>query len=201
MIRPIMALAIASLVFASQSALAKTGVFSDMRAGDAILIATRGVAPVAVTSVRLDPVCEGDEDGPLEYQLRDALAAKAITVDPGAPLVLRFETAPCETDFTRKPNLAQQDAYSATSRAYELDEPARTFQFDFGRRNTNGQRLTVNILLFKPGQPPMWNALVAARAPGQNTSDYLAQMATFAVGKFGEAAEKPFELVTETAEN
>ncbi|MEO0411571.1 MAG: hypothetical protein AAF221_07015 [Pseudomonadota bacterium] len=186
-------LALAALL--SPPTQAKTGVFSDMRPGDAVLMATKGASPIAVMSVRLDPVCETDEDGPLEYQMQDALAARAIAVDPKANLVLRYETAPCESDFNRKPNLAKQDAYSATSRAYELDPPARPFEFELGKKNRSGSRLTVNMLLFKPGQPPMWNALVAARAPGLETQDYLAQMAAFALGKLGEEGEVPFELV------
>ncbi|MEM7568388.1 MAG: hypothetical protein AAF337_01200 [Pseudomonadota bacterium] len=195
---------LATLIFstlcASQS-LSKTGVFENLLPGDAVMIASKATAVPAVMAVRLDGVCEADGEDPLAYQVEDALAAKGIRVDPAAPLILRYEIAPCETDFSRKPNLAQQDAYRETSRANELDPPVRPFQFKLGRGSRSGARLTLNLLLFKPGQPPLWNALIAARAPGQETQDYLAQMAIFALGKVGEEGELKFEIETEADTN
>jgi len=50
------------------------------------------------------------------------------------------------------------------------------------------------MLLFKPGKPPLWNAVVAGRAPGLKTQAYLGQMARYAFKHWGEAGELKFEL-------
>ncbi|MEM6833547.1 MAG: hypothetical protein AAGA36_02615 [Pseudomonadota bacterium] len=174
---------------------AQSGVFQNMRPGDAVLIGTASAGFSGITSVKLDPVCETDIDGPLNLQITDALALQGISVDAQGLVVLRYETAPCDSGFAGKPNLAKQDAFEGNSRAYELPKPARPFEYEFGKREKAGARLTINMLVFKPGQAPLWNAVVAGRSPGADTPDYFAQMVAFALKNIGSDGTTEFEIL------
>lgn len=178
---------------------AQGGVFEDLSPGQAVFIAKAPSAPLVALAVRLDSVCDETEKTGLALQIEDGLARIGVRVDPQSPIVLRYEVAPCETEIGRTPSLAQQDAFGATSRASELPTPPRQFNYKFGKRNKNGARLTLNMLVYKPGQAPLWNAVIAGRAPGQDTQDYLSQMAVFAFQHWGDGGEYPFELARSNA--
>lgn len=173
---------------------AQGSVFEKLKPGQAVFISQAPAAPLVSPSVRLDAVCDETDTPGIALQITDGLARIGVLVDPQSPIVLRYEVAPCETDIQRTRSLAQQDAYQATSRAYELDPPARQFKVPFGKRSRSDARLTLSMLVFKPGQPPMWNVVVAGRSPGLETLDYLAQMAAFSFDHWGEGGELVFDL-------
>lgn len=175
-------------------AFAQGGVFENLSPGQALFLSKAPAALLASPSVRLDAVCDETDAAGLALQITDGLARIGVIVDPKATIVLRYEVAPCETDIGGSRSLAQQDAYQSTSRFSELPTPPSQLNVPFGRRASVGARLTLNMLVYKPGQPPMWNALIAARAPGQDIQDYLAQMAMFAFNHWGEGGELLFDL-------
>lgn len=183
-----------AVILWSSFGFAQGGVFENLSPGQAIFISKAPKAPLVTPSVRLDSVCEETEKTGLALQIEDGLAQIGVRVDPASPIVLRYEISPCETEIGRTPSFAQQDAFDGTSRVSELPTPPRQFSYKFGKRDKAGARLTLNMLVYKPGQPPMWNALIAGRAPGQDTQDYLAQMAAFAFQHWGDGGDFAFEL-------
>lgn len=173
---------------------AQGGIFEELSLGEAIFKSKAPAAPMIGRRVRLDTVCDERDGTGIAQQITDGLTAIGVIVDPKALLTLRYEIAPCETNIGRTQSLAQRDAYAGSSRYSELPTPPNQIQIPLGRGKAAGARLSINMLLFKPGQPPLWNAVIAGRAPGRKTQDYLAQMALFAFNHWGEAGELKFEL-------
>jgi len=193
--RFIIALTLFSIfALSGRTALAQGGIFENLSPGEAIFISKAPAAPLASPTVRLDSVCEETEKTGLALQITDGLARIGVLVDPKSPIVLRYEIAPCETEIGARKNLAQRDAYEGNSRFSELPTPPNQINIPLGKRSKAGARLTVNMLVYKPGQAPLWNAVIAGRAPGQNTQDYLAQMAVFAFNHWGEGGELTFKI-------
>lgn len=176
-------------------ALSQGGIFENLSPGDAVLIGKAPSGVLAAPTVRLDGVCEESLAAALELQIIDALAAKGVRVDPAATIVMRYEISPCKASIGNRQSLAQRDAFQGTSRVSELPQPPSQFSIPFGKSKDAGARLTLNILVYKPGQPPMWNALIAGRSPGLETQNYLSQLAGFAISHWGDNATLEFEII------
>ncbi|GAB4139419.1 MAG: hypothetical protein Tsb0016_06070 [Sphingomonadales bacterium] len=185
---------VAAMALAGLAMLAGLGdLGAQAQEGDETVAAGRGpwqahVQPgfVKPRRVALDTDCGDETSAELRPALTAMLQDMGIAVDDDARQVLRYSVSPC-TVLNRDNDALLRDAYDGTSRHDEFTSVRPQFKLDFGGKGADEDRRALSLMLYVPGQSPVWRAEATVGRSGATRLVQFKAMAQTMLEAIGEA--------------